>query len=185
MPPFLQNRRKIIIASIVLVAILALLFTILAIKNSPQNQPVQTEKISSDLQKGIYKCPVSRQFCNSGKDILRDKTYAGFGIDLATGSAVLASFDGSITGLTITLPPQFKSEKLNIIYLDNKENNIRATYYFKGEPLNYNQLPVKEGAILGKIEAKMQYFNTFLLFSITKGEIEKGEKIKLTTDNFI
>lgn len=185
MPPFLQNRRKIIITSIVLVAILALLFTILAIKKRPQDQPVQTEKISSDLQRGIYKCPALQQFCKSGKDILKDKTYAGFGLDIATGSAVLASFDGSITGSIITLPTQFKNEQLNVIYLDNREHNIRATYYFKGEPLNYNQLPVKEGAILGKIEDKMQYFDTFLLFSITKGEIEKGEKIKLTTDNFI
>lgn len=182
--PFFQNRRRLIIALVVIVVILPILLAILLTKG---NRPTSKTpaKLSSDLKKGIYKCPSVKEFCLEGRDIIKDKTYAGFGENLATGSAILASFDGKVTGLTITLPPQFQSEKLNVIYLDNTENNIRATYYFKGAPINFNEVDTKEGATLGIIEDKMQYYDTFLLFTIIRGDPQKDERIRLTAKDFI
>lgn len=182
--PFLKTRRQIIIALVTLTVLITAIALFLTIKNKPFI-PSQPAKISSDLKKGLYKCPSTKDFCKNGKDIIKDKTYAGFGADVATGSAVLASFDGIATGLTITLPKEFKSEKLNLIYLDSKQNNTRATYYFKGSPINFNEKSVKEGQVLGKVEERMNFYNTFLLFTIIKGDPSKGEKIRLTSQNFI
>lgn len=182
--PFFQNRRRIIIALVVIVIVLPILLAIFLTKMKYPTQTTPT-KLSSDLKKGIYKCPSVKEFCLEGRDIIKDKTYVGFGGNLATGSAILASFDGKVTGLTITLPPQFNSEKLNVIYLDNTENNIRATYYFKGQPINFNGVETKEGATLGIIEDRMQYYDTALLFTIIKGDPQKDEKTRLTAKDFI
>lgn len=182
--PFFQDRRRIIMVLVIVVVILPILLAILPMKIS-RPTPKTPPKLSSDLKKGIYKCPSVKEFCLEGGDIIKDKTYAGFGEDLATGSAILASFDGKVTGLTITLPPQFNNEKLNVIYLDNTENNVRATYYFKGAPINFNEVETKEGATLGIIEDRMQYYDTALLFTIIKGDPQKDEKIRLTAKDFI
>ena len=72
-----------------------------------------------------------------------------------------------------------------MIYLDNKQNNIRATYYFKGEPINFNEMDIKEGATLGIIQDRMQYYGTALLFTIIKGDPQKDEKTRLTAKDFI
>lgn len=191
--PFLQNRRNLIIVAVVVI-ILPIVVGLSLSKHGPGKQTAQITPPLPDLTKGIYKCPSSKEFCEGGKDIIKDKTYAGFGGDVATGSAVLAAFDGKVTGLTITLPPQFNSEKLNIIYLDNKqslgsndpkEENIRATYYFKGEEINFNELDAKIGANLGTVGGRMLYYDTSLLFTITKGDLQTGEKIRLTAKDFL
>ncbi len=185
--PILETRRQKIIALIIILVAIPIVLSFLKLtKNKPTTttQISQPPKLTSDLKKGIYKCPSIKQFCQTGRDIIKDNSYAGFG-NFATGSAVLAAFDGVATGLTITLPSQFKSEKLNVIYLDNKENNIRAVYYFKGNPINFNNMMVKEGADLGVIGDKMQYFDTSLLFTIIKGDVQKGEKIRLTAKDFL
>lgn len=180
--PFLQNKRQIIVGLILLIlAIVALAAFITFKKTSIQPQKLLTV----DLKKGIYKCPATKKFCETGKNIFIGDSYAGFGGEAATGSAVLASFDGLATGLTITLPTQFKSEKLNVIYLDNKEHNLTATYYFKGESLNFNNIAVKEGMNIGKIGGKMDYYNTFLLFTITNGTALDGDEIRVTAKDFI
>lgn len=168
---------------VVVVALPILLAIFLTKINRPT--PKTPTKLSSDLKKGIYKCPSVKEFCLEGRDIIKDKTYVGFGGDVASGSAILASFDGKVTGFSMTLPPQFQSEKLNVIYLDNQENNIRATYYFKGAPINFNEIDTKEGATLGIIKDRMQYYDTFLLFTIVKGDPQKDEKIRLTSKDFI
>lgn len=184
--PFFQNRRNLAVAVIIVITLPFILgFLISKYGLLIKQQTAPTTPPLPDLTKGIYKCPATKQFCEEGKDIIKDKTYAGFGGEVATGSAVLAAFDGIATGLTITLPPQFKSEKLNVIYLDNGENNIRATYYFKGQPINFNEVETKEGATLGIIEDRMQYYDTALLFTIIKGDPQKDEKIRLNPKDFI
>ncbi len=176
--PFLQNKRQIIIGLIlIVVSILALAAFLTFKKPSPQVE----KPLTVDLKKGIYRCPAAKLFCEGGKNIFKDASFVGFGGTVATGSAVLASFDGLATGQTLTLPAQFNNEKLNVIYLDNQENNLKATYYFKGESLNFNNIAVKEDTSLGKIEGKMDYYNTFLIFTITKDNIQ----IDLSPQNFI
>ncbi len=176
------NKRQIALILIFIIAAIVAVAALITFKNKPTTTP---PKFTADLKKGIYKCPTNISFCQNGKNIIKGTNYEGFGGEVATGSAILASFDGLATGTTITLPDQFKDEKLNVIYLDNKENNIRATYYFKGESINFNNIPVKMGTNFGKTGDKMLYFNTFLLFSITKGDIQKGEKVMLSPKDFI
>lgn len=183
--PFLTNRRNLAVAAVIVITLPFVLGFLISKYGPGKQQTAQTIPPLSELTKGIYKCPSVKEFCEGGRDIIKDKTYAGFGGDVATGSAVLAAFDGKVTGLTITLPPQFNSEKLNVIYLDNKENNIRATYYFKGEPINFNELDAKMGANLGIVGGKILYYDASLLFIITKGDVQTGEKIRVSAKDFI
>lgn len=176
--PFLQNRRQIFVG-LILIALATVAAAAFITFKKPTLQP--QKQLTVDLKKGIYKCPATKKFCENGKNIFKDASYAGFGEEVATGSAVLASFDGLATGLTITLSAQFNNEKINVIYLDNEQEKIRATYYFKGEPLNFNNIAVKEGTSIGKVEGKMDYYNTFLLFVITKQDIQ----IEVSPQNFI
>lgn len=129
-----------------------------------------------------YGCPSVKSFCESGKDLSLQEEYLGFGNNLASGSAILASFDGNLTSTTTILPPSLKSESLITLYLDNPENDLRAVYFFKGESSASRK--VTRGEKIGRSLTKIQAFDTSLVFQIIKGDKIKGERLHLTAKDF-
>ncbi len=129
-----------------------------------------------------YQCPADKSFCEKGKDLIKDGTYLGLSGDLASKSAIIATFDGTITSSTTILPDNLKSEKLNTIYLDNTDKNLRAIYYFKGD--SSASKIVRKGDQIGTVLNKIEAFNTSLIFQIIKGDPFKGEKLHLSSSDF-
>lgn len=129
-----------------------------------------------------YQCPSVKAFCEKGKDLIKNGAYLGFAGDLASKSAILATFDGKITSSITILPDNLKKEKLITIYLDNIEKNLRAIYYFKGDGTGLKT--VKKGDQIGRSLYKINAYETYLIFQIIKGDPVKGEKIKLSAKDF-
>lgn len=131
----------------------------------------------------LYQCPSIRDFCQDGKDIEKNGRYLGFGATLKTPTDIFASFNGTITSFTTTLPPNLDKEKLNTVYIDNPEKNLRAIYYFTGESSKSGTV-VKAGDKIGKITGKISSYNASLIFQIIKGNLVKGQLSKLTNKDF-
>lgn len=154
----------------------------------PQGQKgLQSQKIKvvdPKLQAGPYKCPSISEFCQLGKQINKDGLIVGFGATIASGSPVLATFDGHVQSLETTLPKSLGGEKLTVVYLDNAQKYLRTIYYFKGTA-SKNNVNVKEGEEIGKTGEDMNYYDGItLMIQIIKNDPQTGEKLKLTTQDF-
>src|SRR3989344_3474021 len=121
-----NNRTLVIIATILIISLPILATRSEDIKNLLNRD--QVEKAAETK----YGCPSIDSFCKNGKDIIRDGAYIGFGANLASGSAILASFDGKLTSAITTLT-EAKNEKVVTYYLDNLKDNSRVIYMFKGD----------------------------------------------------
>lgn len=144
-------------------------------KTEPKSPP------SSKIE--LYQCPSAKDFCQNGKDIEKDGRYLGFGADLKTPTDIFASLNGTLTSFTTILPTKLNKEKLNTVYIDNPEKNIRAIYYFIGES-SKSGTQVKAGDKIGTIKGKISAYNVSLLFQIIKGDLTKGQLSKLTSTDF-
>lgn len=194
MIPILKDRKTLLIIILVLTALAVLIFNIWQRStrigpNTPPPPPkaeIELPKSSVDpttIKVDKLDCPSIPTFCSRGQDINKDGQYLGFGAKVATNSAIFASFDGEITTINITLPPQFQNEKIETIYLDNPEKTIRAIYQYKGQPSGLKT--VKKGQNIASVGTPIAYYdNISLLFSLIKGDFIKGEKFKLTTQDF-
>ncbi len=139
--------------------------------------------LNPPLAPAAYLCPTSdKTFCLEGKDITQNSTYLGFGSYVASGSAVLASFDGQLTPSFTILSPDLKNEKLVTLTLDSKDKTMRAIYFYKGDWSP--QREVKRGETIGKILDTIKAFKTSLIFQIIKGPPSKPEIIKLNSTDF-
>lgn len=127
-------------------------------------------------------CPSSPIFCAKGVNVFFDNKYYGFGGTLTPGDPVYAAFDGNVTTVNTIMPPALDSEKLNTIYLDNKEKGVRAVYYFKGQ--TFVAPKVKKGDLMGTTQEKMNSFNTWLVFQVINGDPITGSKPILTSKDF-
>lgn len=187
--PFPQNRRNLIIGAIFLFLILPIILSLLLSKYS-QNSQVQTKQktatASAQLQIGPFTCPAGPDFCSRGQDVITDGTYSGFGAVLPKGNVLKAAFGGTIVLIPITLPTQFKSEKFNVVYLDNQTKDLRAVYYFKGEVNKaIEKVAVRAGDQIGKVGEPIAFYNNLsLVFQIIKGDPVKGEKLRLSSKDF-
>jgi len=144
-------------------------------KNEPKSAPFSKVE--------LYKCPSTSDFCQNGKDIEKDGRYLGFGATLKAPTDIFASFNGTLTSFTTILPPNLSKEKLNTVYVDNPEKNLRAIYYFIGESSKSGTV-VKAGDKIGKIKGKISAYNVSLLFQIIKGDLVKGQLSRLTNKDF-
>jgi len=181
----MKNKKLIILfLLIVLAAFLYFRFGNLIKKPLTSGKPVQIEtpKLSpkaASLQQGPFKCPSSADFCATGSDINQGK-YIGFGAKIASGSAIFASIDGDLTNLTSTLT---NGEKMTVLYIDNKDRGLRASYFFQGN-LSLDPKKVKSGDQIATVGGVLNSYNASLVFSITKNDPINGDKIKLTTRDF-
>ncbi len=151
--------------------------------NSQKPIQIQAPKVSPkpvSLQQGPFTCPSTPDFCKSGADINQNGKYIGFGAKIATGSAIYASFDGDLTGLSSTLP---NKEKMIVLYIDNKDRGLRASYFFQGDKTPEPKV-VKAGNQIGTTGSVSSLYNASLVFSITKNDPVNGDKIKLKLTDF-
>lgn len=196
MPPLLKDRRFLLISAVAIILVGALLLTrwqggkLVSQKLPPPPAPKKTvialpksSTPSSAIKVNKISCPAIATFCLKGQDIAKGETYMGFGSKIATNSAILATFDGEITTISLTLPPQFQNEKIETIYLDNKQLGLRAIYQFKGQSSSLQK--VKKGQKIAAVGEPISYYdNVSLVFALVKGDFISGEKVKLTVQDF-
>ena len=189
----LKDRKKITIVIIIIIlpVILSLILTqpnLSQIFTRPQPQKeVKIEytpqpAVEPSLQKGPYKCPSEPTFCNKNNEITRGGKYEGIGGDLPEAAPVYAAFDGEMTALPVTLPPEQGSEKYIIIYLDNRERGLRAVYTLQAKAPEPKT--VKEGDIIARIGTKVSIYDSPLVFKLIKGDPLLGEAVKLKAEDF-
>lgn len=150
-----------------------------------QNIPkeVTSQPNISTVLDGQLPCPSIKEFCLNGQDVIKNGAYAGLGAKVASASAIYAVFDGDMTVVSSIYPPQLNREKIAAIYLDNKEKNLRAAYFFKGDAPVAKK--VKAGEIIGKTGGELvSYNNVSLLFQLIKGDPVKGERLQLSPQDF-
>lgn len=176
MPIHLNKRVVLLLALVALTIIIALKKDDLQKLFTQQSSPTSDNKITS------YYCPTIGSFCTSGQDLIQDKAYLGFKGDIASQSAILASFDGELTAATTLLTQGPEPEELVTLYLDNKENKVRAIYYFKGDSSAPKH--VYKGEVIGTSLSQIRAFNTSLIFQVIKGDLTSGEKVKLSSKDF-
>lgn len=178
--PDLKNRNLIVIIILAIAIVLAAAYfsNFLNLRNIFQ----QINPAPSTQPAALYLCPTAEVFCKEGKTITQNGTYLGFGGSVATGSAVLASFDGQLTPSFTTLPPDQKNEKLVTLSIDSKDKSFRAVYYYKGDWSA--QREVKRGEVIGRILDKIQAYDTSLIFQIIKGSPAKWETVRLNSADF-
>src|SRR3989344_3843969 len=163
---FEKNRKKIlfiVLGIIVLASIIGFFLSKLIKPQIPVNKVTSTPRpiavYSLAGQKGPWSCPSIKEFCTSGKQVTQNEAYIGFGTNIASGSAIYASFDGTINGSTAYPPKNIKGEKTNIIYLDNKQKGIRMVYRFGGDPISIIEKSVKAGDYIGKTGPSIENYN--------------------------
>lgn len=199
MPTILKDRKILLIIILILTTIAALIFNVWqrSTKFKPQTSFPSAKKAIIELPKSSVNpssvkidklpCPTVPTFCSKGGGIIKDNKYIGFGAKVATNSAIFAAFDGEITTLSITLS-QFQNEKnevetIETIYLDNPDKTIRAIYQYKGQPSGLKT--VKKGQKIASVGDSIAYYdNISLLFALIKGDFIRGERVKLTSQDF-
>lgn len=154
-------------------------YTIQVPKTSQQTNatPPSSGGTGGDL---TLRCPTVKDFCETGRDIFANGTYAGFGTTLPSGSTLTAVFSGVLT-IETTPSPVEEKENITAVYIDNAELDLRATYYFKGS-VQKETGEVKTGEIIGTVDQPMT--TTSLLFLLTQGDPENEEYIPLSKENF-
>lgn len=125
-------------------------------------------------------CPMEKEFCKNGKDIIINDQYIGFGIDkISTGSAVLAAFDGTLTSGKMTTASQ---EEFIVLSIVNEETKKQAFYWFKGshiQPkgvLRGEVIATSSGQAISSVQDQKLVFN--LIYSAN------GNTIKLKPEDF-
>lgn len=128
-------------------------------------------------------CPSSLEFCQSAKEISQNGSFFGLGANLPPGSPIFAVFDGQVSTLETTTPAVSGSEKLTIIYIDNKNILARATYIFRG--LAPTAASVKKGDKIGQVGDGMRYYDgVSLVFQAIQGQPPNGQIVKLSSKSF-
>lgn len=134
-------------------------------------------------QQGPFNCPSIISFCQNGKDILRGGKYVGFGGQIATGSAIIASFDGDLSVVTNTLSEEFHKEQFLTVYLDDKDRGLRGIYYYKGQAPSLDS--VKAGQQIGIVQGPIYFYdNNSLIFALVKNDFVANKPSPLTTKDF-
>lgn len=187
---FEKNKKKIVltITGIIILASIAGFFISKYTKSGiPVNKNTAARPIkvySPEDQKGPYTCPSIKEFCVNGKQITQNGAYIGFGAKIASGSAIYASFDGTINGSTAYPPKNIKGEQTNTIYLDNKEKGLRMVYHFGGNPINIAEKQVKQGEEMAKSGPVIENYNVPLTVDVILGNPIDGNRLHLTPKDF-
>lgn len=180
MPQFNLDRKTLLITLLVLAVIVTI--PILALNYDKIRQFFTKPELQT--QESLLGCPTNKEFCQNSQDITFQNAYLGFGGTLSENEPLYAAFDGSLKAITTTMPKEFKNEKINTINIDSADGTMRAVYYFIGQAPS-SQTVVKQGQIIGKITGKITSFNTSLVFQLIKGDPIKGDKVKLTSEDFV
>lgn len=172
-----RNKYNILIVGLVGLLVLIFLFNFLIDRYGAFWQK------AASLSQGGIRCPSNQEFCQKSSSITRGSTYVGFGGSIAAGSPIYAAFDGTVTAAETTFPPDFGSEKIIAIFLDNKERGLRGVYYFKGE------LPTvttaKAGDTIGQAGEPIAFYsNASLVFRLIEGDPVKGTPVNLSPQSF-
>lgn len=146
-------------------------------------QTPESTQTASEVLGDKMPCPTVSEFCQNGRDIIVDGVYAGFGGTPVAGSEIKAVVDGSLTAQASIFPPNLGREEIAAIYIDNKDKQERVAYYFKGVVPAAKE--VKKGEVIGTVGTQMTtYDNASLLFQLIKGDPIKGERVKITPQDF-
>mgnify|MGYP003393080793 CR=1 FL=1 len=183
MPQFFEYLKNLKNKPLIIIIIVALTLPIIIALSGTANLSsflARFRNITSTPTK--YLCPSEKVFCESGSDIVSNGQYIGFGADLASGSAVLASFDGKLTPTKTTIPSGSTKENLVVLYLDSKDSGKRAVYIFKGDSSIEREVHMSEA--IGKVREKMNFFNTSLIFQVLP-DINSSSIIKITPKDFV
>lgn len=172
-----RNKYNILIASLVGLLVFLFLFNFLIDRYGV------FWKRSLSFSNQAFRCPSIQEFCDKSSSVMRGSTYVGFGGNIAGGSPIYASFDGTMTAVETTFPPEFGSEKIVAVYLDNKERKIRGVYYFKGHVPSLTK--VKAGETIGQVGEPIAFYSdASLVFRLIEGDPVKGTPVNLTPQNF-
>lgn len=128
-------------------------------------------------------CPTTDSFCSQSTPVANAEfNIQGIGQTLPAGSPILAAFDGDILAVYSVLPEQYKNDRIATIYLDNKEKQLRAVYYYKGDLPTIKK--AKAGDTIAKTGTTMQLFNTSLIFELIQGDPLTGSPVVITQETF-
>lgn len=174
---FLRKRENLLVIGLLVVTLPPIIALVITYGTSTKKEsPPQ-----SSSQKG-YLCPTTKEFCQNGTDVTKN-SYLGFGINATANHPIYAVFDGEVTVSQTILPKDLGGETLQTIYIDNKQDNLRAVYLYIGQSFAPNS--VQKGVIIGKMEKEIKSYNTWLIFQLIKGDPLKGEKVKLSSKDFM
>lgn len=180
MPQIIQYLKNLKNKPVVIIILIVIILPIILTLTGTVNLRPFIAKLKNITQGPTkYFCPTEKVFCENGSDIIKDGQYLGFGAEVASGSAVLASFDGKLTPTRTTL----NQENLVILYLDSKDSSKRAIYIFKGD--SSVERDVRKSETIGKIRGKTDSFNTSLIFQVLPEKNSSSQIIKLTPKDFV
>lgn len=195
--PFFEDKRKLAIFAIIAIAIPILLsliiskFGLFGLKKLPipfssHQASIQLPKVetkSADGQQGPFNCPSQESFCQNGKDVLRGGKYIGLGGQIATGSAIIASFDGDLSVVTNTLSEEFHKEQFLTVYLDDKDRGLRGIYYYKGQAPKLGR--IKAGDMIATVQGPIYFYdNNSLIFALVKNDFISNKPSPVTSKDF-
>lgn len=160
-------------------AIVTIPILVFSLKKTNQKPQAPSIKKSADVLSKKFFCPSISEFCKEGKAVFKDGEFIGFGGKLASGSAIFAAFDGTISATTSALPD------VRIIYIYNPNLKLQAIYQFRGSLIKTGR--VFEGQqiiIAGGKTLNSKLGNNTLVFSIIEDFPAKPKQAVLTRENF-
>lgn len=172
----------------VVVAFIILLPILIILSNKNNTKTVNTlpspapSPVANSTNTLTVICPIIKDFCSTGVDILKNGRYIGFGSkDVTKGTSLLASFEGQIIKSKLFTPT---GEEIWKIYLVNTSANKKASYLFKS-----NQTPtktgfVKTGEVIATISGQpMNYYDDHM-FIFALSNQDSAEPIKISNKDF-
>lgn len=140
-------------------------------KQASTNQPSAIPSIKPKIQ---LPCPSSPVFCSVAKPVIRNNAFSGFGAKLEENTPIYAVFDGGVILRTRSVAGKPNNETFLQIELINKDKNLKAFYFIKGNPnIKYQYKQGEEITKVTKDQIK-SYGNNNLVFLLTN---QRGESI--------
>ncbi|OGE25119.1 hypothetical protein A3C26_02165 [Candidatus Daviesbacteria bacterium RIFCSPHIGHO2_02_FULL_39_12] len=164
-PPVIKKLFIILLAvSPVFIIIYALIRPPILPKQPPTTQPSVLPSVKPKIQ---LPCPSSAVFCSGAKPVIKDKAFWGLGAKLEANTPIYAVFDGEIILRTRSVAAKPNNETFLQIELVNKDKNLKAFYFIKGNPDIKHQY--KQGEEITKVPKELitTYDNNNLIFLLT------------------
>lgn len=191
-PPHFPSKKHLIYAVFIVVITIAigLLIYLLRIQPSIKISEKNSVKTTSEpVSKTLYHCPAADSFCKNAKSVIIDhptgKIYFGLGGEVASGSSIIAAFDGTLIGIKVPKSSTNPESYMTAI-LYSKELGLQAEYYFKGTIVDKEK--VKKGEVIATASGEISpsLYNKSLIFQLMKLNQDKGgNMVQLSASDFI
>lgn len=157
-------------------------------KKMDQTSEVTSTQRNTNVLPIKLSCPSVPEFCQAENGIVKDGNYIGFGSKLASGSAILAAFDGILSSTASTFQKEENGQTVEkqfvTAYLDNSEFELRAIYYFRGSIPKSGKTAKGEQIGISNGKVITIYDNKSFIFSLIVGYPKTNTPTILNKENF-